>query len=67
VGDPEGVVVIPRHLLDEVAAEAAATADYEVFAAAQIAKGHSLFGLFPASAHSREAFDQWVAAGRPDL
>lgn len=67
VGDAEGVVVIPRHLLDEVATEAAANAEYEVFAAAHIAKGHSLFGLFPATLQSRVAFEQWVAAGRPDL
>lgn len=67
VGDTEGVVVIPRHLLDEVAIEAAANADYEAFAAAHIARGHSLFGLFPSTPQSREAFERWIAAGRPDL
>jgi regulator of RNase E activity RraA len=67
VGDAEGVVVIPRHLLDEVAAEAAANADYEIFAAAHIARGHPLIGLFPATAESREAFERWVAAGRPAI
>lgn len=67
VGDAEGVVVIPRHLLHEVAAEAAANADYEVFAAAHIARGRSIFGLFPATPESRKEYEQWVAAGRPSL
>lgn len=67
VGDAEGVVVIPRHLLEDVAREAAANADYEAFAAARISKGHSLFGLFPATAQSREEFARWVSAGRPAI
>jgi len=67
VGDGEGVVVIPRHLVDEVAAEAAANADYEAFVAAHISKGQSLFGLFPATPKSLEAFARWISAGRPAI
>lgn len=67
VGDGEGVVVIPRHLVDEVAQEAAANVDYERFAAAHIAHGRSTFGLFPATPDSRKEYEQWVAAGRPPL
>ena len=67
VGDGEGVVVIPRRLADEVAEEAAANADYERFVAAHIARGRSIFGLFPATADSRKEYEQWVAAGRPPL
>lgn len=67
VGDGEGVVCIPRHLIQEVAAEAAANADYEVFVAAHLRLGRSIFGLFPATAQSRAEFDGWVAAGRPPL
>jgi regulator of RNase E activity RraA len=67
VGNDEGVVVIPRHLADEVALEAAAAAEYEVFVAAQLRRGRSIFGLFPASTESRAEYEQWVAAGRPPL
>lgn len=67
VGDAEGVVCIPQHLAQEVAAEAAANADYEVFVAAHLRCGRSIFGLFPATAESRAEFEQWVAAGRPPL
>lgn len=65
VGDAEGVVCIPRHLVEEVAAEAAANADYEAFAAAHIRRGRSIFGLFPATAESRSEYEAWVAAGGP--
>jgi regulator of RNase E activity RraA len=65
VGDGEGVVAVPRHLADEVAEEAAANADYERFAAAHIARGRSMLGLFPATPDSRKEYEQWVAAGRP--
>ena len=67
VGDGEGVVCIPRALVEEVAAEASANVDYEVFAAAHIARGRSIFGLFPATAESRQEYERWVAAGRPSL
>jgi hypothetical protein len=54
-------------LVEEVAAEAAANADYEVFVAAHLRRGRSIFGLFPATEGSRAEFEQWVAAGRPPL
>lgn len=67
VADAEGVVCIPCHLVEEVAEEAAANADYEVFVAAHIRQGRSIFGLFPSTVESRAEFDKWVAAGRPSL
>lgn len=67
VGDAEGLVCIPAHLVEEVAAEAAANADYEVFVAAHLKRGRSIFGLFPATAASRGEYEHWVAAGRPPL
>jgi regulator of RNase E activity RraA len=65
VGDGDGVVVIPQHLVTEVAAEALDAAKYEEFAARQIARGRPLFGLFPATAQSRAEYDDWVADGCP--
>ena len=67
VGDAQGMVCVPAHLVDEVAAEAAANADYEVFVAKQLKLGRSIFGLFPATAESAREYDRWVAAGRPNL
>lgn len=67
VGDGEGVVVIPRHLVEEVAEDAIAAVEYEAFAELQIARGRTLFDVFPATAESRIEYDGWVAAGRPPL
>lgn len=67
VGNEEGIVAIPRHLVDEIAQECAGVADYESFAAAHIRSGRSLFGLFPATPDSRREYDDWVAAGRPAI
>lgn len=67
VGDGDGVVVIPRHLVDEVAADALDAVEYEEFAALHIAKGRSILGLFPATPESRAEYDEWVEQGRPPL
>ena len=67
VGDGDGVVVIPRHLVDEVADEALDAAGYEAFAELQIARGRTIFEVFPATAESRREYDAWVAAGRPSM
>lgn len=65
VGDSDGVVVIPRALVADVAVEAFDAVEYEEFAAMQIRHGRSIFGLFPATTESRQEYDDWVAAGRP--
>jgi regulator of RNase E activity RraA len=67
VGDATGLVVIPRERAEEVAAEVASLGDYEVFAAAHIRRGRSIFGLFPATPASRAEYEGWVANGRPNL
>ena len=67
VGDGEGVVVIPRHLVEEVADDAIDAVEYEAFAELQIARGRTIFDVFPATAQSRIEYDGWVAAGRPPL
>ncbi|MCD4533688.1 ribonuclease activity regulator RraA [Nocardioides sp. cx-169] len=65
VGDGDGVVVIPRHLVVEIAEAAYAAHEYEQFAELQIGAGRPLFGLFPATPESTTEFHAWVAAGRP--
>jgi len=67
VGDGEGVVVIPQHLLEEIAIEAAANADYERFAAAHVRNGRSIFGLFPATDESKQEYQKWLTAGCPNI
>jgi regulator of RNase E activity RraA len=47
VGDAEGVVVIPAHLADEVAAEAVEMTAFEDFVADEVMKGRSILGLYP--------------------
>lgn len=67
VGDSDGVVVIPQHLAQEVADEALAAVEYEEYAAQEISRGRSIFGLFPATEQSRSEYERWVAAGRPEV
>jgi regulator of RNase E activity RraA len=59
VGDGEGVVAIPAAMAHEIAAEAWWLTQYDSFAAAGIAAGHSIVGLYPASAESRAEFEIW--------
>ncbi|OWT77062.1 ribonuclease activity regulator RraA [Achromobacter sp. HZ28] len=49
VGDDEGVLVIPAHMADEIAAEAAEMTVFEDFVAEQVANGRSILGLYPAT------------------
>lgn len=64
VGNGEGVVAVPRHLADEVAAEVATEVEYEEFVADRLRSGRSIFGLFPATAESRREFDKWKSETR---
>ena len=47
VGDGEGVIVIPAHLADEVAAEATEMTAFEDFVQEQVLEGRSILGLYP--------------------
>ena len=47
VGDGEGVIVIPAHLADEVAAEATEMTAFEDFVQEQVMEGRSILGLYP--------------------
>jgi regulator of RNase E activity RraA len=49
LGDADGVIVIPAHLADEIAAEATEMTAYEDFATEKVAGGRSLVGLYPAT------------------
>ncbi|MGE0211194.1 MAG: ribonuclease activity regulator RraA [Parvibaculaceae bacterium] len=59
VGDREGVVVIPRHLADEVARDGAEQTLFEDFVAERVRGGASTFGLYPPNEDSLKAFEAW--------
>ncbi|MFV0295567.1 MAG: ribonuclease activity regulator RraA [Hyphomicrobiaceae bacterium] len=47
VGDSDGVVVIPAHLADEIAAEGLEMTTFEDFATEKVMEGRSILGLYP--------------------
>ena len=59
VGDEEGVVVIPAHLADEVAADAAEQEKLEVFLLERVQGGAALPGTYPPNAATRAAYEEW--------
>ena len=60
VGDADGVVVIPAHLADEIAAEAIGMTAFEDFVAEQVLEGRSIIGLYPATHEQTHAdFAAW--------
>jgi regulator of RNase E activity RraA len=63
VGDGEGVVVIPAHLADEVAAEAVEMTAFEDFVQERVMAGQSILGLYPPTDEAnRLAFEAWRRA-----
>jgi 2-keto-4-pentenoate hydratase/2-oxohepta-3-ene-1,7-dioic acid hydratase in catechol pathway/regulator of RNase E activity RraA len=61
VGDGDGVIVVPAHLAMEVARDAAEQERQEEFAAAMVAKGESVDGLYPLGKRWRAAYESWRA------
>ncbi|HUP31359.1 MAG TPA: ribonuclease activity regulator RraA [Usitatibacter sp.] len=49
VGDGDGVVVLPAHLAEEIAAEAVEMTAFEDFVTSEVLKGRSIIGLYPAT------------------
>ena len=56
VGDPEGVVVVPRHLASEIAAPAAEQEELERFILERVEGGASLPGTYPPNEATLRAF-----------
>jgi len=60
LGDKDGVIVIPAHLADEIAAEAIEMTAYEDFVAERVHAGSGIFGLYPATdPQSLTDFAEW--------
>jgi len=63
VGDGEGVIVIPAHLADEIAAEATEMTAFEDFVTEKVLEGRSILGLYPATdEQTKTDFAAWRAA-----
>lgn len=62
-GDQEGVVVIPAHLLKEVAHEAFEMTAFEDFVTEKVKEGRTILGLYPATdPKTLVEFDAWRKA-----
>lgn len=59
VGDGEGVVVVPRHLADEVARDSAEQEIMESWVLAEVKKGKSIFGLYPPNDDNKRRYEAW--------
>lgn len=62
VGDGDGVVVIPRHLADEVARDGAEQELLEEFLQMKVAEGRPTAGTYPPNAETRQEYEAWKAA-----
>ena len=63
VGDAEGVIVIPAHMADEIAAEATEMTALEDFVQEKVLEGRSILGLYPPTEEqSRTDFVSWRSA-----
>jgi len=62
VGDDEGVVVIPRHLADEVARDAAEQEKMEAFILERVEAGAMLRNTYPPNDDTKAAFAEWRKA-----
>lgn len=49
VGDPDGVIVLPAAISEEISLEAEDMTAYEDFVLEEVARGRSIFGLYPPS------------------
>lgn len=65
VGDAEGVVVIPRHLADDVARQAASQEEREEFILQKIRAGAPLLGVYPPNQDTLAEFDRVRRERRP--
>jgi regulator of RNase E activity RraA len=59
VGDADGVVVVPAHLAEEIAAEAEEQERLEAFVLRRIQDGAKLPGTYPPDAATRAAYEAW--------
>ena len=59
VGDAEGVIVIPRGIADQVAADTYEQEKLEEFVQQEIASGRPLPGVYPPNAETKARYETW--------
>ncbi len=59
VGDGEGVVVVPRHLAEEVARDSVEQERMESWVLSEVKKGRSIFGLYPPDDDNKKRYEAW--------
>lgn len=57
VGDGDGVVVVPLHLVEEIAEEVAAMEAFEAFVFEEVSAGASIIGLYPPNEETRRRYE----------
>jgi len=62
VGDGEGVVVVPRHLAEEVARDSAEQETMENWVLAEVKKGQEIFGLYPPNEENKKRYEAWKSS-----
>ncbi len=62
VGDADGIVVVPAHLAEEIAADADEQERLETFVLQRIQQGAALPGTYPPNDATRAAYEAWKAA-----
>ena len=62
VGDDEGVVVIPQHVVDEVAEQCEEQEKMEAFILERVQGGAKLAGTYPPNDETKAAFAEWRKA-----
>lgn len=67
IGDQDGVVVIPRAMADDVAADAFDQERLERFLRGLIEKGRPALGTYPPNEATQREYEAWLAEGEPDL
>lgn len=65
VGDADGVAVIPRNIVDAVAADSAEQERLEAYIQQRVADGEPLQGLYPVNDRIRADYAAWQAARTP--
>jgi regulator of RNase E activity RraA len=63
VGDGNGVTVLPRHMVAEIARDGAAQEALEGYLMLRIQAGDKLYGTYPADRQTRADFEAWKNAG----
>lgn len=64
LGDGDGIMVIPRHLANEIAAEGAPMELFEDFVLEEVKRGVSIIGLYPPTdPDTLSRFEAWKAKG----